>query len=36
MTVGVLVAIVALVVVANVVLNLSMPVPVDGEEADDV
>ena len=35
MTVGVLVAIVALVLVGNVVLNLSMPLPVDGEEGDD-
>ena len=35
MTAGVLVAIVALVLVGNVVLNLSMPVPVDGEEGDD-
>jgi len=34
-TAGVLVAIVALVLVGNVVLNLSMPLPVDGEEGDD-
>ena len=35
MTAGVLAVIVALVLVANVVLNLSMPLPVDGEEGDD-